>query len=289
MLNYSISVEPPADFKPTIEVASCYCEHKDKLLLVKRHTNKPQGNTWGVPAGKLEAGESPRTAVIREVYEEVGLDINGVGLEKVGALYGRLGTLDYVYHMFRKRFFTPPTINLALDEHHEARWVTMSEALELPLICGGAEALNFYQQFIDSKKLRHVTRIGAYGIVLRDQHILLILEKPEGTFGGLLNLPGGGIEFGESPEEALQREFKEEVGMSFESMQLVTNLSNNMEVLNREDPFHFHHLGQIYRVFGWNEISDAIPEESFAWYPIKELSPSTLTPFARAAVELLTR
>ena len=49
-------------------------------------------------------------------------------------------------------------------------------------------------------------RIGAYGVAHRNGAIL-IERTPLGLF-----LPGGGIEVGETPEEALRREFMEETG-----------------------------------------------------------------------------
>lgn len=135
---------PPEDFKPSIEVSSCHCEFEDQILLVKRHPNSSQGNTWGLPAGKLEKGESPRAAVIREVYEEVGLNVDTTHLRSLGCLYARLPHVDFIYHMFCQRFSERPLINLALDEHLEFRWVSIEEARQLPLIAGGHEALDYY-------------------------------------------------------------------------------------------------------------------------------------------------
>ncbi len=146
-MEYLTFTEPPEGFKPTVEVASCYCEYKNKILLLKRHPSRPQGGTWGVPAGKLEKGESPREAVIREIYEEVGFAIDDDSLKEIGCLYIRLPHVDYVYHMFRKTFATEPEIDLGLDEHLEASWVTVSEALRMPLIAGGHEALSHYSRF----------------------------------------------------------------------------------------------------------------------------------------------
>lgn len=144
-MKYSIYIKPPSDFDPKMHVSSCYCEHLDKILLVKRHPKKPQGDTWGVPAGKMEENENPRMTVIREVQEEIGLNIDDPDLEMIGTLYCRLAHLDYVYHMFRKRFSLFPCILLALEEHTEMHWVTVDEALQMPLIAGGAEALKYYK------------------------------------------------------------------------------------------------------------------------------------------------
>ncbi len=146
-MKYSIYTEKPEGFCPAVEVAGCYCEHRDKILLLKRHPDKPQGLTWGVPAGKLEKGENPKVAMQRELYEEVGFEIEAIDLENIGKLYISFPNLDFVYHMFRKVFDAEPTIHLGLDEHLEARWVTLSEAHELPLIAAGSEALQHYSKF----------------------------------------------------------------------------------------------------------------------------------------------
>lgn len=150
-MEYLIFKEKPNDFNPTIFVSGCYCDYDDKILLLKRHPNKPQGNTWGVPAGKSEKDETPRMTVIREVKEEIGLDIDGDDLDYFGALYCRFPHFDFVYSMFRKRYPEQPEIELALDEHLEMKWVTLKEALAMPLIIGGAEALEVYQQLKDQR------------------------------------------------------------------------------------------------------------------------------------------
>lgn len=152
-MKYSIFTEPPEDFHATVEVAGCYCEFEHKILLVKRHPNTSQGNTWGMPAGKFEKGETERMAVIREVYEEVGLKIDDNGLEEVGRLYIRLPHVDYVYHMFYKRFTKEPSIILELNEHLESRWVTIAEAMLLPLVIGGKDALQAYERFLSKQLL----------------------------------------------------------------------------------------------------------------------------------------
>lgn len=151
-MKYQIFNTPPKDFNPIVEAAGCYCAFEDKILYLKRHPNSPQGNTWGVPAGKFEKGENARQAVVREVKEEAGLDIDDAGLEEIGKLYIRLPHVDYVYHMFCKFFHVCPTLTLGLEEHLDAKWVTYFEALELPLIAGGIETLNFFKMFIERKR-----------------------------------------------------------------------------------------------------------------------------------------
>ena len=44
-----------------------------------------------------------------------------------------------------------------------------------------------------------------------DEKKTLLIRQKRGPYAGKLDFPGGGIEFGESPEQALRREFAEEV------------------------------------------------------------------------------
>lgn len=140
----SVFTLPPHDFQPHVEVAGCYCEYEDKVLFLKRHPSLSQGNTWGIPGGKFEEGEDAIAAVVRELQEEVGLSVER-GLQKVGQLYMRIPHADYIFHIFRKRFDQLPALNLALNEHVEARWVTLDEALKLNLIAGGKEVISYFK------------------------------------------------------------------------------------------------------------------------------------------------
>jgi len=48
-----------------------------KVLLLKRSLQIPFfGGYWHVPTGKVEGDESPRQAIIREAYEEIGLNLD---------------------------------------------------------------------------------------------------------------------------------------------------------------------------------------------------------------------
>lgn len=140
--------EPPPDFQSKVCVAGCYCEFEDKILLLKRTPHKHQGDTWGVPGGKLDEGEMPRAAAVREVFEEVGISLKEDDLEEIDTMFIRGPLNDYIFYRFRVRFLKLPAINLSLEEHVEASWLTFEDALKLPLIYGGKEALLNYQKFV---------------------------------------------------------------------------------------------------------------------------------------------
>ncbi len=72
---------PPveADAEPgrkLLLVAACALIDTDgRILLTRRPEGKAMAGLWEFPGGKLELGESPEEAVIRELQEELGIDI----------------------------------------------------------------------------------------------------------------------------------------------------------------------------------------------------------------------
>lgn len=143
---------PPPDFNPTLEVAACYCECQDHLLILKRHHQKSQGGTWGVPAGKLEAGETAEQALIRELLEELELSLKGKQLRYLGKLYIRHPRFDFIYHLFYTCFNDYPLLVLNLKEHTEYLWLSYHDVLAMPLMEGERETLSYYKQWKETNK-----------------------------------------------------------------------------------------------------------------------------------------
>ncbi len=71
-----------------ISVVAAYIKKDGRVLLTKRPLHKPRGGLWEFPGGKLEPGENPENALIREIKEELGIEI------KVGEF---LAEIDHDY------------------------------------------------------------------------------------------------------------------------------------------------------------------------------------------------
>lgn len=57
-------------------VAACALVDEDgRVLLAKRPPGRPLAGLWEFPGGKLRAGELPEEALIRELHEELGIDV----------------------------------------------------------------------------------------------------------------------------------------------------------------------------------------------------------------------
>lgn len=141
----------PADFSPSAEVAACYIEVDGKFLLLKRRLGSSQEGTWGVPGGKLEVGESPKAAVIREVFEETEILLSQVS--EVGPLYIHGAEVDFVFHMFYAKLIEFPSIRLDLAEHSDSKWVRFTDWSRLPLMAGGMEAMHHFQALYQQPQL----------------------------------------------------------------------------------------------------------------------------------------
>lgn len=135
------------------------------------------------------------------------------------------------------------------------------------------------------------THVGAYGVIIKDNEIILV-KKARGGYKGKLDLPGGGIEHTELPEEALKREIMEEAGINITNYKLLdvvaTNIKWEMEPNLWED---LHHIGILYTV-DTNEYllkneADGLDSNGANWYNIAELNKKELSPFTILALEKL--
>jgi 8-oxo-dGTP diphosphatase len=121
-----------------ITVVAAVIEHKGKYLCVQRGINKYDyiSKKWEFPGGKVEADESPENALIREIQEELAMEINELDF---------LITIEHTYPDFRltmhtylcKSEQTTPT----LTEHLEYSWQDASDmhhldwaAADLPIV-----------------------------------------------------------------------------------------------------------------------------------------------------------
>lgn len=64
--------------RPIIPIAVAIVEHDGEYLLQQRMSGQDLAGKWEFPGGKLEPGESPAQAAVRETLEETGLAVRSV-------------------------------------------------------------------------------------------------------------------------------------------------------------------------------------------------------------------
>src|SRR5215467_1534209 len=57
--------------------AAALVDADNRVLLARRPPGKPLAGLWEFPGGKVERGETPEAALIRELNEELGIRIAG--------------------------------------------------------------------------------------------------------------------------------------------------------------------------------------------------------------------
>ena len=142
--------------------------------------------------------------------------------------------------------------------------------------------------------MNKVSHLGAYGLIIKNKQIILI-KKANGPYKGKLDLPGGTIEFGETPEQALMREIKEEVGIEVKKYSLFDGNSTVVTWRHNDIPEQLHHIGFFYKIESYdNKIKNEIEitkqnDDSLGanFYNINELKKSDLSKITILEIEKL--
>jgi 8-oxo-dGTP diphosphatase len=80
-------------------VAAAFIERRGRVLLSQRRADQSFGLCWEFPGGKVEPGESPRDALVREIREELDCAIRVH--ELVELVFHPYPTFDLVMPVYR--------------------------------------------------------------------------------------------------------------------------------------------------------------------------------------------
>lgn len=102
----------------TVNVVAAVIKRGDMIFATQRGYGDLKGG-WEFPGGKIEEGESPEAALVREIKEELDTEIS---VDKF------LHTIEYDYPSFHlsMRCYLCSVVSgdLNLKEHEAARWLT---------------------------------------------------------------------------------------------------------------------------------------------------------------------
>src|SRR5690606_39993054 len=118
-----------------------------KILICQRSSTMNLPLKWEFPGGKVEPGEDNALTIVREIKEELHLDIEVVK---------RLQPVEHDYPTFRIRLvpFVALVVGgeLRLEEHADAKWVTVDELshydwapADVPIVEKLGEEIMFWQ------------------------------------------------------------------------------------------------------------------------------------------------
>lgn len=135
--------------KPESVLVVIYIDQTKEILMLQR---KDDPSFWQSVTGSLEEGETPYETAIREVSEEIGLDILGQSFSLVDC---KKSVVFELFPNMRKRYAPDVTHNLehwftlplpskpviTLTEHLDFRWMSKEEAIILTKSPNNSQAI----------------------------------------------------------------------------------------------------------------------------------------------------
>ena len=107
--------------KKTIQVVAAVIRHEGRIFATQRGYG-PWKDWWEFPGGKIEEGETPEEALVREIREELDTEI---AVDRVA------GHVEYEYPEFHLSMDCYDchilSGGLVLKEHESARWLSPNE------------------------------------------------------------------------------------------------------------------------------------------------------------------
>jgi 8-oxo-dGTP diphosphatase len=120
------------------------------FLLLKRSIASPQGGLWtAAPGGKIESGETPLQAVVREIREETSICRREEQITFIHTVYYQYPDSSYKLHLFYSHLDQKPEVHLDEKEHTEYSWKTLRQARTIPIMRGGKECITFVLDWLE--------------------------------------------------------------------------------------------------------------------------------------------
>jgi A/G-specific adenine glycosylase len=113
--------------RPHVRAAVVVLSHAGKWLVQRRPARRLLGGLWEFPGGRIEAGESPRAAARRELFEETGLRVGA--LRPHGVVRHAYSHFTVELHVFEGTLGTGP----AASRSGARRWVRPADLARLPV------------------------------------------------------------------------------------------------------------------------------------------------------------
>ncbi len=259
---------------------------RDDLILLSRLAPRvSRHEQWTLPGGGLDHGEDPRDAVVREVHEETGLAVTIGEAARTYSLHlpdtwrrGRrvdAHSLRIVFDGWVPLDSPDPHVVEVDGSTIEAAWKPIAAVLD-----GSVPTVSLVKEAVAGYRPHRFQRVAAYALITRDEPtpaVLLTRISARGFHTGQWALPGGGVEHGEAPVDAVVREVREETGLPAEVGDLLTvgDVAVQGTAPSGRDE-ELHSVGIVYAA----RVPEGAPAElveedgtadAVAWVPLSEI------------------
>jgi ADP-ribose pyrophosphatase YjhB (NUDIX family) len=207
-------------------VAQCIIRRDGRVLLIRIKDPLTGRKGWRAPGGGIEFGETAEQAVRREIREELGVDL--VSLRQLATLDGMIEWQGVFEHEIVFLFEASPTDWSALTEPRFVRLEANGRPLDLRWVSpedvrASGEVLypeGLAPHLFGHRSIRSIRPVAL--CAFRRGSEVLAFEAWDGVKQQRFRrFPGGGIEFGETAEEAVRREMREELDTELQDLRLL--------------------------------------------------------------------
>ena len=263
----------------------------DEILLSRLSPLVTSEELWTLPGGGLDHGEDPRDAVLREIHEETGLDATVSDTARVYSAHmpsvwrgGRrvnAHAVRIVYDGWVPLGSPEPRVVEVDGSTIEAAWLPIGDVLDatVPVTPLVTEALADHRPF-------QKQRVAAYAVIRRDDKVLLTRVSSRGYHSGQWSLPGGGVEHGERPADALVREVHEECGVTCEVGPLLDVIDDHFSGIAPNGRFEdFHSVMVLFAAEVPDDAEPHLTEEdgttdAVEWVAIEDIRSGAVPTYA---------
>jgi len=120
------------------KVANIFFVNEGKILILKRNSSGKNFGKFNLPGGKIDSGETPLMAALRELKEETGIKIDYANFFRKTIKDDKI-----IYHFF---YFSEKRPEVYLNnEHSSYKWVSFKEFIKKDTIYNKEEFLLFKQ------------------------------------------------------------------------------------------------------------------------------------------------
>lgn len=252
------------------------------ILLTRLASRISADERWHLPGGGVDHGENPRDALVREIREETGLEAEVGETARVYSAHrpgmwrqGRrwdYQALRIVYDAWVAVDAPEPRVVEVDGSTVDVAWHAVADVRsgDLAVTEIVTEALADHEPF-------RLQRLAVYAVVRRGGDVLLTRISARGAHPGAWTLPGGGLDHGEAPRDAVVREVREECGIEVVVGDLLDVHDTHFQGTapsGRFEDFHGVHL-----VFRGTVAAEAEPHvietdgttDAVAWVPVADV------------------